>query len=707
MAPTSSTPARSRPSTSRSSRSSKPPSAPPPSLPLPPLPPPSSSSSGPSASTSSSPQLPPLPPLPPLVAPSPSMVGLASLQRRRGDEAGEGQEEEAEGGGEESRGKTVGWGAAAALHGAGLGIGGTGAGGAQQQQQQQVDVLEALESPASSHFSSTTGGTSGRETVSTRPSSADSGSGSGLSPSPKFTAGTIPLPFSSPSSPPRPTSSTSPPSSPVPKPRLERAKSVTVDGFDFDFVTPHLAPASFSSAGAGFVADKDAPPPPRLPLPPLPLPPLSMGGTGGSTSPPDTPTAEGEATTPRALMDGTDCGCSEAPLSPSSPEEDEGEFDDDLDDYDEEAERLLAEAGLGGLGLGLLRRQSEALQLARAAGAAGGAGGRGSIALMGGSGGGEKSEGMDRPRAATPMGFPLPPPPAANADGDSITQPVLSASAAAVKLLRRRKEREAKLATKAAKKERRKSKEDFERDRFELPTREEVEAARRCELVGEGGVKVTFEQLLRERKRKVVVIFLRHAWCGLCAQFVEALTKAHRNLDTLAHSSSAPPSLRASISDDSTSTAPSSSNAPDLPPLYVLLISNGSATLIPTYRSRLETPFPLYMDRSRALYKALGMTRKTWDMGSDADKGSYIVKSQMGNITSSISAGIAMPSYPGSQTQLGGEFVFEYDAAAGEVRCNYAARMHTTRAHSEIRDIFVAAGVQLNDADAASVYGGK
>jgi hypothetical protein len=43
------------------------------------------------------------------------------------------------------------------------------------------------------------------------------------------------------------------------------------------------------------------------------------------------------------------------------------------------------------------------------------------------------------------------------------------------------------------------------------------------------------------------------------------------------------------------------------------------------------------------LYKALGMTRKTWDMGKDADKGSYIVKSQMQNVTSSISVRLTFP----------------------------------------------------------------
>ncbi|GAA5846303.1 hypothetical protein JCM11251_008026 [Rhodosporidiobolus azoricus] len=656
----------SRPSTAHLSRAGtkgRPPTAPPPSIPLPPLPPLASSSNGMRTSTSS-PQLPPLPAMPVLVAPSPSMPSLQ--QSGTADETEEGGPAAEEGGGEESRGKTVGWGSGSRA----------------------VDAV-ALESPVSSHFSSTTSntGSAGRGTVSTRPSSADSLS----STSPKFTTGTIPLPSSSsiagsPDSP-----STPSPPSPQQRQRLERAKSVTVDGFDFDFVTPHLAPAAFSTAAGGFKVDSDAPPPPpSLPLPSLPPPPLR------GTSPPDTPTAAGEVSTPRALAEtGQDCGCDSVYLSGGEEEDvlDDGEYNEEDDDYDEEAERILAEAGLGGLGLGLLRRQSEALGLVRA----GGVGGKGSIA-PGEAGvrrpGVERGE-TERPvavagRSTTPPGAP---------PQDPVVP--LQVSSAAVKLLRRRRAAAAKQSEKQAKKERRKSKDEFERDRFAVPTQEEIGVAARCELVGEGGTSVTFEQLLRERRKKVVVIFLRHAWCGLCAQFVEALNKAHRNLDTLAHSSTAPPSLRSSVS------STTSSGSPTLPPLYVLLISNGSAAVIPTYRQRLETPFPLYMDRTRKLYKALGMTRKTWDMGSDKDKGSYIVKSQMGNITSSIAAGVAMPHYPGQQGQLGGEFVFEYDEENDEIRCNYAARMVTTRGHSEIRDIFAAAGVELNDADAASVYGGN
>ncbi|GAA6039409.1 hypothetical protein JCM8097_002843 [Rhodosporidiobolus ruineniae] len=597
---------RSRPPSSAGSK----PSAPPPALPLPPLPPTTpkngyTAGSFPSAlagKSTTSPQLPPLPPLPSLGLPSlpslphnPPPAGLPSLAQHADDAA----------------------------------------------------------SPASSHFSGLSSSgfsrrSDARETVLTRPSSADS----------------------------TPTADDQ-----EPKPRLERAKSVTVEGFDFDLVTPHLGPSMHSFGPHGDTAEEDRPP-----LPP------SKSYTYGAASPASTAQldADGEATTPRASLvaqaeaEAAACGCDVQPVGLSgldSPLSSDGEYDDD--DYDEEAERLLQEAGLGGLGLGLLRRQSEAVQLARQSMLLG-PGGRRSVALIPASNSVGEEGGAELGRSTTPPDAPPDAP------------PPLIAGAAATKLIERR----AKEKARAEKKARRRSKDEF--DRFSLPVKEAVEAARRCELLGEGGVPVTFNQLIRERKKKVIVVFLRHAWCGLCQQFVEALNRATANLSKLASSTAPSISSHRGSADSAASTM--STSSPVIPPLYILLISSGSATLIPTYRARLDCPFPLYMDRSRKLYKALGMNKKTWDMGSDKDKGSYIVKSNLGNVVSSTKAGLAMPHYPGSQTQLGGEFVFSFDPATDSIQCDFAQRMSTTRNHAEIRDIFKAAGVVLSEEDEKAVY---
>lgn len=100
--------------------------------------------------------------------------------------------------------------------------------------------------------------------------------------------------------------------------------------------------------------------------------------------------------------------------------------------------------------------------------------------------------------------------------------------------------------------------------------------------------------------------------CSLCPQYIVALNAATHSLASL----SSPLGSAAAI-----------------PPLYILLISSGSPSLISTYRSRLNCPFPLYVDpKGRKLYKALGMTRKTLDGGSEEEKGSYITRGRVANV---------------------------------------------------------------------------
>jgi hypothetical protein len=72
-----------------------------------------------------------------------------------------------------------------------------------------------------------------------------------------------------------------------------------------------------------------------------------------------------------------------------------------------------------------------------------------------------------------------------------------------------------------------------------------------------------------------------------------------------------------------------------IPPLYIVLVSTGSHRLIPTYRQRLDCPFPLYVDRSRKLYKTLGMTKSSLGMGKESEKGSYIRNSNWENVVNS------------------------------------------------------------------------
>ncbi|KAM0747739.1 hypothetical protein T439DRAFT_328401 [Meredithblackwellia eburnea MCA 4105] len=243
-------------------------------------------------------------------------------------------------------------------------------------------------------------------------------------------------------------------------------------------------------------------------------------------------------------------------------------------------------------------------------------------------------------------------------------------------------------------------------DRFGMPSLEALQVAADCELVGESGTTVRFGDLVHERK-KVVVVFLRHLWCGLCQSYVVALKTAQTSLSTLSNSSASTHSLAESPLSPSSPKGATRTNFSKLPPVYILLISSGSPSLIPIYRARLECPFPLYVDKSRKLYKTLGMTRKTWDGGKESEKGSYVTQSQLKNVVSSTVNGLRMPRYPGDQKQLGGEFVFSTENDASTITCLYASRMSTTRNHSEVRDLFAAAGVSLSQDDAESVFGGS
>ncbi|SCV72949.1 BQ2448_6874 [Microbotryum intermedium] len=196
--------------------------------------------------------------------------------------------------------------------------------------------------------------------------------------------------------------------------------------------------------------------------------------------------------------------------------------------------------------------------------------------------------------------------------------------------------------------------ENQEFDRFKLPTKDELRA-------DENGRSVPFDSLIKARGKGVV-----------CA------------LNNLAQTSTS------QFSTESIYTPP---------PLYILLISSGSPSLIAIYQQRLGCPFPLVVDKGRKLYKTLGMTLKTLSLGKDEEKGSYVTKSNLGNIIDSTQNGLAMRRYPGSQKQLGGEFVMVWNDETEEMECTYASRMNTTRSHSEVRDLFAAAGVHLSSID--------
>lgn len=145
----------------------------------------------------------------------------------------------------------------------------------------------------------------------------------------------------------------------------------------------------------------------------------------------------------------------------------------------------------------------------------------------------------------------------------------------------------------------------------------------------------------------------------------------------------------------------------------------------PIDRQRIACPFPMFAicPRSRVLYESLRMTRSLIG-GTEESKGSYARGSKFQNIMRSAMSGLSMLNNPGDQKQLGGEFIFESKGAFNSfkfiscsqcwsmrieeepgISCLYASRMSTTRNHSEVRDLFAAAGVHITNDEESLVYG--
>ncbi|OCF36950.1 hypothetical protein I316_01548 [Kwoniella heveanensis BCC8398] len=201
-------------------------------------------------------------------------------------------------------------------------------------------------------------------------------------------------------------------------------------------------------------------------------------------------------------------------------------------------------------------------------------------------------------------------------------------------------------------------KELFDEDR--APTPKMLFEASLLEVVDEHGKRRTFGDLVRNRR--TIVIFIRHWFCPLCAQYMN--------------------SILAEVSPDALEEAS----------VDLIIIGNGSDKMLDGYRNKsFRCPFKMYTDPTLALYRALGLTRQTGDSGLDEDKGDYLVQTAMESTIQTVKRATKMPlRNPGHFTQLGGEFIFD-----GTLNVTYTHRMTNTRSHAPIRDICAEAGVRL------------
>ena len=133
-----------------------------------------------------------------------------------------------------------------------------------------------------------------------------------------------------------------------------------------------------------------------------------------------------------------------------------------------------------------------------------------------------------------------------------------------------------------------------------IPGQDDLMAASMIEIRDDQGTKIEFGKLIQGGVgKRYVVIFIRHWYCPLCAQYTESII---RTIDQ---------------------------ESLDRAQVELIIIGNGSYKMIPGYSKSIKCPFKMYTDSKLRLYKALGMTRQTGDAGAEDEKGDYVRMSNL------------------------------------------------------------------------------
>lgn len=188
-----------------------------------------------------------------------------------------------------------------------------------------------------------------------------------------------------------------------------------------------------------------------------------------------------------------------------------------------------------------------------------------------------------------------------------------------------------------------------------LPTAEQLSAANTAHVLDSNNDRIAFSSLLDRAKQNdlpLVLIFTRHFHCGMCKVFVRALS----------HSNTLTDSSRVSL----------------------VVVGPGQPQGVEHYKQQVgNPPFEFYADPQLELYHALGVTRRSLELGSSKDKiGSHYQTSVLQNLVGSVAETVKSGSLAlkgGDFKQLGGEFVWDKEGEAV-----LAHRMRHTRDHTEV-----------------------
>ncbi|CAL5872761.1 uncharacterized protein PFLUO_LOCUS7028 [Penicillium psychrofluorescens] len=196
----------------------------------------------------------------------------------------------------------------------------------------------------------------------------------------------------------------------------------------------------------------------------------------------------------------------------------------------------------------------------------------------------------------------------------------------------------------------------------ELPSPDSCQKVENYTILDRKGDAHPFKSLYDgpDSASRVLVIFVRHFFCGICQEFLTALSSSIRPEDLKR--------LPASTS--------------------ISIVGCGDPGLIDFYATETGCPFPIFADPTRKLYDDLGMVN-TLSLGTRPD---YLRKSILRNVVDSI--GQALKHIPsglgtkgGDSRQVGGEFLFEPSDKGEGKQVTWCYRMKTTRDHTEISEL--------------------